>query len=92
MFSGIIYLRISPSNKWYVGQTIDEAGRDWEFGNLNKRYGGAAIESNSISFGYDHTEPLYPYSPIADMQTASWVSQCCEVIGTIHDNPELLKQ
>lgn len=45
MFSGIIYLRISPSNKWYVGQTIDEAGRDWEFGNLNKRYGGAAIEA-----------------------------------------------
>lgn len=26
MFSGIIYLRISPSNKGYVGQTIDEAG------------------------------------------------------------------
>lgn len=45
MFSGIIYLRISPSNKGYVGQTIDEAGRDWEFGNLNKRYGGAAIEA-----------------------------------------------
>lgn len=45
MFSGIIYLRISPSNKGYVGQTIDEAGRDWEFGNLNKRYDGAAIEA-----------------------------------------------
>lgn len=45
MFSGIIYLRISPSNTGYVGQTIDEAGRDWEFGNLNKRYGGAAIEA-----------------------------------------------
>jgi uncharacterized phage protein (TIGR01671 family) len=26
------------------------------------------------------------------MQTASWLSQCCEVIGNIHDNPELLKQ
>lgn len=45
MFSGIIYLRLSPSNKGYVGQTIDEDGRDWEFGNLNKRYGGAAIEA-----------------------------------------------
>lgn len=54
--------------------------------------GGFAFESNPISFGYDHTEQLYPYSPIADMQIASWLSQCCEVIGNIHDNPELLKQ
>ncbi len=54
--------------------------------------GGFAFESNPISFGYDHTEQLYPYSPIAEMQTASWLSQCCEVIGNIHDNPELLKQ
>ena len=27
----------------------------------------------------------------ADLQSASWLSQCCEVIGNIHDNPELLK-
>ena len=54
--------------------------------------GGFAFESNPISFGYAHTEQLYPYYPIADMQIASWLSQCCEVIGNIHDNPELLKQ
>lgn len=35
--------------------------------------GGFAFESNPISFGYDHTEQLYPYSPIAEMQTASWL-------------------
>lgn len=53
--------------------------------------GGFAFEDNPAAFGYDHTEPLYPYSPLADLQSASWLSQCCEVIGNIHDNPELLK-
>lgn len=52
--------------------------------------GGLAFEDNPVSFGYDHRVPVYPYSSIAEMQNVSWLSQCCEVIGNIHDNPELL--
>ena len=53
--------------------------------------GGLAFEDNPVSFGYDHRAPVYPYSSIAEMQNASWLSQCCEVIGNIHDHPDLLK-
>ena len=53
--------------------------------------GCLAFEDNPVSFGYDHRAPVYPYSSIAEMQSVSWLSQCCEVIGNIHDDPELLK-
>ena len=53
--------------------------------------GGLAFEDNPVAFGYDHRAPLYPYSSIADMQNASWLSQCCEIIGNIHDNADLIK-
>lgn len=53
--------------------------------------GGLAFEDNPVSFGYDHRAPGYPYSSIAEMQNASWLSQCCEIIGNIHDHPDLLK-
>lgn len=53
--------------------------------------GGLAFEDNPVAFGYDHSSPLYPYSPLAESQNEAWFSQCCEVIGNIHDNPEFLK-
>lgn len=53
--------------------------------------GGLAFEDNPVAFGYDHRTPIYPYSPLAESQNEAWISQCCEVIGNIHDNPELLK-
>ncbi|WP_302165045.1 YopX family protein [Alistipes ihumii] len=51
--------------------------------------GGLAFEDNPVAFGYDHRAPVYPYSSIAEMQNASWLSQCCEIIGNIHDNVTL---
>lgn len=53
--------------------------------------GGLAFEENPVAFGYDHRAPVYPYSPLAESQNEAWIYQCCEVIGNIHDNPELLK-
>lgn len=53
--------------------------------------GGLAFEDNPVAFGYDHRAPVYPYSSIAEMQNASWLSQCCEIIGNIHDNSDLIK-
>lgn len=53
--------------------------------------GGLAFEENPVAFGYDHRAPVYPYSPLAESQNEAWIYQCCEAIGNIHDNPELLK-
>lgn len=53
--------------------------------------GRLAFEDNPVAFGYDHRAPIYPYSPLAESQNEAWISQCCEVIGNVHDNPELLK-
>lgn len=81
----------------------DKNGKEiWE-GDIFKEYGsgivrsvfrvpgGLAFEDNPVSFGYDHRAPAYPYSSIAEMQSTSWLLQCCEVIGNIHDNRHLLK-
>ncbi len=53
--------------------------------------GGLAFEDNPVAFGYDHRAPVYPYSPLAESQNEAWIYQCCEVIGNIHEHPELLE-
>lgn len=95
--------KVDPNTVGQFTGLRDKNGRDiWE-GDIFKEDGsgivrsvfrvpgGLAFEDNPVSFGYDHRAPVYPYSSIAEMQSVSWLSQCCEVIGNIHDDPELLK-
>jgi len=58
--------------------------------NGNKKYrvfnvaGGFAINTHQDDL--DRNTPFY--TALADMQTASYVNGCCEVIGNIHQTPE----
>lgn len=37
-------------------------------------------------------ETAWPLQPLADEQTVSWFESNCEVIGNIHENPEILNK
>jgi uncharacterized phage protein (TIGR01671 family) len=53
--------------------------------------GGFCIESNPSSFGLGSQCKSNPTESLSDMQTSSYVSNQCVIIGNIHDNKELLK-
>lgn len=51
MYKGIIYLYKSPSNKCYVGQTINEMSRKSAFRSKTKSYGNAKIDNARKKYG-----------------------------------------
>lgn len=53
--------------------------------------GGFVINQFQDDF-YKEEKDIQFWSGLSDMQTASWVDLCLEVIGNIHQNPELLNQ
>ena len=56
MIEGVIYRYKSPSNKYYIGQTIDEERRRRNFFNINKIYGGPKIEKARKKYGPENFE------------------------------------
>lgn len=67
MIRGIIYKYISPSNKVYIGQTINEKDRRKHFLNVKLSYGGSKIDNARIKYGpknftYMILEEKYYYS------------------------------
>lgn len=64
MIRGVIYKYTSPSNKSYIGQTINEEGRRHKFLAENIRYAGEAIDRarrkyKPYNFKYEILEELY---------------------------------
>ena len=51
MYNGIIYKYTSPSNKYYIGQTINERARRSAFRNINHMYAGGKIDLARIKYG-----------------------------------------
>lgn len=52
-YRGIIYLRTSPSGKHYVGQTFDEAGRNYDWNRMADKYAGGKINRARKKYGPD---------------------------------------
>jgi len=72
----------------YEGDVL-EFRNDLGRNNLHKVFrvdGGLAINSHSDDISKDS---IVFYEACADMQTSQWIRQC-EVIGNIHQNPELI--
>ena len=51
LIRGIIYLRTSPSGKYYVGQTCNEERRQKDWMNLNRDYSGGLINNARNKYG-----------------------------------------
>ncbi|MEE0042575.1 hypothetical protein [Catenibacterium sp.] len=54
MYTGIIYKYTSPSNKVYVGQTINEYNRKNAFKNIKHLYAGGKIDKARLKYGPDN--------------------------------------
>lgn len=59
MYTGIIYKYTSPSNKVYVGQTINEYNRKNAFKNIKHLYAGGKIDKARLKYGPDNLEVQY---------------------------------
>lgn len=79
MTRGIIYKYTSPSGKSYIGQTINEVQRRYDFRNLNETYAGLKIENarhkySPEEFEYEVLEEIYEdeveklYSKLDDLE------------------------
>lgn len=55
MIEGVIYRYKSPSGKYYIGQTVDETQRRWNFLS-DKRYGGPKIDNARKKYGPENFE------------------------------------
>lgn len=51
IYSGVIYLRTSPSGKYYIGQTLDELKRNQDWFNLKASYAGSRIDGARKKYG-----------------------------------------
>lgn len=54
MYTGIIYKYTSPSNKVYIGQTINEYNRKNAFKNIKHLYAGGKIDKARLKYGPDN--------------------------------------
>lgn len=51
---GIIYKRTSPENKCYIGQTLDETSRNYNWNDTKHRYAGIKINEAREKFGSEN--------------------------------------
>lgn len=91
MFKGIIYKYTSPSNKVYIGQTIDEEVRRAAFLNLNKSYAGFKIDTARQKYGPENfkyeilstveTEDLDHLKEILNISEKYYIAKYNSIIG-----------
>lgn len=67
MFNGLIYKYVSPSNKVYIGQTINEPKRRRTFKNINMRYAGGKIDAARLKYSPEN----FQYSVLEIVETDS---------------------